>query len=143
MVGAILKPRMFNRRQFIAAALLATPGLAAGDARLLEPTWLKVQHVPLDGPKAGCRCVHFSDIHHKGDRAYLQDVVKGVNSLKPDFVCFTGDLVENKAFLPEALDILSGIQKPMFGVPGNHDYTSGVPFQPIEECFAATGGAWL
>ena len=51
-----------------------------------------------------------------------QSVVSRINSLKPDFVCFTGDLVENKYFLPETLDILSGLQAPLFGVPGNHDY---------------------
>jgi predicted MPP superfamily phosphohydrolase len=40
------------------------------------------------------RIVHFTDVHHKGDRAYLQGVVKKINALSPDFVCFTGDLIE-------------------------------------------------
>lgn len=137
------KPLKFSRRQFLAAALLAVPGLALADARLIEPTWLNVRHVPLAGPKVGCRGVHFSDIHHKGDREYLLNVVGRINSLAPDFVCFTGDLVEDKKFMPEALDILSGIKSPMYGVPGNHDYWSRAPFGPIMECFAATGGAWL
>jgi predicted MPP superfamily phosphohydrolase len=133
----------FSRRQFLLAALLATPGLVVADARLIEPAWLKVRAVRLDGPKAGCRCVHFSDIHHKGDREYLQTVVSRINSLAPDFVCFTGDLVEDKIFMPDALDILSGIKSPLFGIPGNHDYWSQAPFAPVRECFAATGGAWL
>ena len=51
--------------------------------------------------------------------------------------------MEEGKFLPEALDILSGIKSPMFGVPGNHDYWSRVPFDEIIKCFAATGGAWL
>lgn len=138
-----MKPRMFTRRQFLAAALLATPALAVGDARFFEPTWLAVRQVKLDGSKVGLRCVQFSDIHHKGDHTYLKAVVERINSLSPDFVCFTGDIVEDKQFLPEALEILSGIRKPMFGVPGNHEYTSQVSFKPIQECFAATGGAWL
>ena len=138
-----IKPRMFSRRKFIAAALLATPALAVADAKLIEPTSLNVRHVSLSGPKVGRRCVHFTDIHHKGDSAYLRAVVGRINSLKPDFVCFTGDLVEDKRFLPETLDIFSDLQAPLFGVPGNHEYRSGVSFPPIQECFAATGGAWL
>jgi len=47
-----------------------------------------------------------------------------INSLKPDFVCFTGDIMEEGKFLPEALEILSGVKAPMYGVPGNHDYWS-------------------
>ena len=132
-----------NRRKFLITALLAVPGLALADARLIEPTWLKVRHVALDGPKAGCRCAHFSDIHHKGDREYLQTVVSRINSLAPDFVCFTGDLMEEAKYLPETLEILSGIKSPLFGVPGNHDYWSRAPFAPVRKCFAATGGAWL
>jgi predicted MPP superfamily phosphohydrolase len=136
-------PRTFSRRKFIIAGLLGTPGLAVADAKLFEPTWLKVRHLRPTGPQIGCRCVHFSDIHHKGDSAYLQAVVTRINSLAPDYVFFTGDLVEDKVFLPETLDRLSGIKAPMFGVPGNHDYGSGASFQPVKECFAATGGAWL
>jgi predicted MPP superfamily phosphohydrolase len=70
-------------------------------------------------------------------------VVQTINALKPDFVCFTGDLIEDKNFLPETLEILSRIRSPLFGVPGNHDYWSQASFVPIRKCFAATGGAWL
>ena len=66
-----------------------------------------------------------------------------INSLSPDFVCFTGDIMEEGKYLPEALEILSGVKAPMYGVPGNHDYWSRVPFGGISKCFTATGGAWL
>jgi hypothetical protein len=132
-----------SRRQFLIAASLATPGVVLADARLIEPTWLKVRPVPLEGTKVGCRCIHFSDIHHKGDREYLQAVVGQINSLKPDFVCFTGDLMENKKFLDETLEIVSTIQAPVFGVPGNHEYSSRAPFGTIIKYFAGTGGAFL
>ena len=135
--------RKISRRKFIAATLLAMPFAVTADARLIEPTWLKVREVPLDGGKLGCRLVHFSDLHHKGDCDYLQSVVRRINSLSPDFVCFTGDIIEEDKFLAEALEILSGIRSPMFGVPGNHDYWSGISFMPVRKCFAGTGGAWL
>jgi predicted MPP superfamily phosphohydrolase len=91
--------------------------------------------------------VHITDIHHRGDRTYLQKVVARINSLRPDSVCITGDLigdmVDKQEHLDEVLSILSGIRSPVYGVPGNHDYWSKLSFDPIAECLAATGGAWL
>jgi len=66
----------------------------AADARLLEPEWVKVRRIKLGTSKPSHRIVQFTDIHHKGDRAYLVSVVKQINALSPDFVCFTGDLIE-------------------------------------------------
>lgn len=138
-----MKTPRLSRRKFIATALLATPCLLVADAKMVEPTWLKVSHVRLGSGPPTHRLVHFTDVHHKGDRAYLEAVVKTINSLSPDFVCFTGDIVEEGKFLAEALEILSGVKAPMFGVPGNHDYWSKISFQPVHRCFEATGGAWL
>lgn len=138
-----IKVRKLNRRRFLMALLVATPAAVIADARLIEPTWLKVRRLRLAEGKPAHRLVHFTDLHHKGDRAYAESVVKTINSLSPDLVCFTGDIIEEARFLPEALAILSGIKSPMYGVPGNHDYWSRVPFDGIAKCFAATGGAWL
>jgi hypothetical protein len=136
-------PKKFSRRKFLATAMLAAPFALAGDARFVEPDWLKVRQVRPGGDLVGCRLVQFSDVHHKGDRAYLQSVVDTINGLHPDFVCFTGDIIERRGFLPEALELFSQIKSPLFGVPGNHDYWSGASFVTIGKCFAATGGAWL
>lgn len=141
--GATMKLNQINRRKFLLTALLAVPLAVGADAKWIEPTRLKVKRPRLVDGRGSHRLVQFSDIHHKGDRDYLVDVVKTINALQPDFTCFTGDLIEKAKFLPEALEILSQIKSPMFGVPGNHDYWSRVSFEPIRECFAATGGAWL
>ncbi len=124
------------------AALLAAPCALAADARVIEPQWVKLTRLRLSD-KPAHRFVHFSDLHHKGDRAHTQSVVDMINSLSPDFVCFTGDILEEAKYLPESLELLSGIQSPLYGVPGNHDYSSGVSFPDIRRCFASTGGAWL
>lgn len=138
-----MKFNKISRRQFILATLLLTPCVVVADAGWIEPQWIKIRRLRLtDGPPAH-RFVHFSDLHHKGDRAHTQSVVDLINSLSPDFVCFTGDIMEEGKFLPEALEILSGVKSPMYGVPGNHDYWSRAPFNDITKCFAATGGAWL
>ena len=138
-----MKLKTISRRKFIVAALLATPFAAWGDAKLIEPTELVVRRQRIGAGPATHRLVHFSDLHHKGDRDYLQSVVGTINTLAPDFVCFTGDLVEEPKFLPETLEILSGLKAPLFGVPGNHDCLSGISFAPVRQSFSATGGAWL
>lgn len=140
------KLNKLSRRRFLAvcgAALACAPVAAAADSKLIEPTWLKIRRLKIGEGRPAHRLVHFSDLHHKGDLKYLQTVVNTINSLAPDFVCFTGNIVEKKEFLPEALNYLSRIQAPMFGVPGNHDYWSGISFVPVRKCFAVTGGAWL
>jgi hypothetical protein len=141
--GFSMKPRKFSRRAFLAAGLLAAPSVVVADALWLEPQWVKIRRLRLAQGKPAHRFVHFTDLHHKGDRAHTQSVVDQINSLKPDFVCFTGDIMEERKFLPEALEILSGVKSPMYGVPGNHDYWSRAPFDGMFKCFAATGGAWL
>ena len=137
-----MKLNKISRRRFILAAMLATPCAMVADAKWLEPQWVKVSRLHLAG-KPAHRFVHFSDLHHKGDQAHTRSVVNLINSLSPDFVCFTGDLMEDGKHLPEALELLAGIKSPVYGVPGNHDYWSKVPFDGIIKCFAATGGAWL
>jgi predicted MPP superfamily phosphohydrolase len=132
-----------SRRRFLMAGLLSAPLLAGADAKWLEPTWVKTRRIRLGKGKPEYRLVHFTDLHHKGDRPYLQSVVNKINALSPDLVCFTGDLIEEGKFLPEALEILAGVKSPMYGVPGNHDYWCKAPFKGIEKCFAATGGGWL
>lgn len=138
-----MKPGRVTRRRFLLGCLLAAPLVIAADARLLEPTWLKVRKLRLHRGKASHRLVHFTDLHHKGDRDYLQRIVAKINALSPDLVCFTGDIIEERAHLAESLELLAGIKSPLYGVPGNHDYWSKVPFDGIEKLFRGTGGGWL
>jgi len=123
--------------------VLASPFLLTADAKWVEPTWLRVRRVRLSRTKPVHRFVHCTDIHHKGDRAYFESVVKKINSQSPEFVCFTGDLIEETKYLPEALEFIGRIKAPVYGVPGNHDFWSKAPFAEISKAFAATGGAWL
>jgi predicted MPP superfamily phosphohydrolase len=138
-----MKFRKITRRRFILAMLLLSPAAVYGDARWIEPTRLKIRRLNFAKDKPMHRFVHFTDLHHKGDVAFGKSVVETINSLSPEFVCFTGDLIEEGKYLSEALEILSGIKSPLFGIPGNHDYWSKASFEPIAKCFAATGGAWM
>src|SRR5438093_740734 len=143
MVEKQKNPRRITRRRFLRFAFYGTPLLAAADAFALEPEWVKVRTVRLTTSKPTHRFVQFTDLHHRGDAAYLRSVIEKINALSPDFVCFTGDIVEDTRHLPEALQILRRIQSPIYGVPGNHDYWSRADFSVIAKSFSATGGAWL
>ncbi len=135
--------KIISRRKFIFTALLATPLAVGAEAATVEPTWLKVRRLRVGNGEPSCRLVQFSDMHHKGDRAYLQPSWTRSIRSRRILPVSPATLSKNESILPEALEILSGIKVPMFGVPGNHDYWSRVPFGPMMECFAATGGAWL
>ena len=118
------------------------PAAVLADGLALEPSWLRVCSVRLSDQPTH-RLVHFTDVHHKGDRKLLTEVIAHINALQPDFACFTGDLIEEAQHLPEALEVLRRIRVPLYGVPGNHDYWANVDFKVIAETFKATGGAWL
>lgn len=126
----------------VALVIFVLTTLCIAYATLVEPTWLKVRHVSLSETPT-LRVIHFTDLHYKGDQEYLKKVVATINGLQGDIVCFTGDLVEKKEFYDAALKGMSAINKPVYAVPGNHDYWSGAPFQKAAECCAGTGGAWL
>ena len=130
-----------SRRKFLGLTALALPAALGTEAIAHETTKLRV--TKLNHGTSGCRFVHFSDFHHKGDDEYATEVVRTINGLAPDFVCFTGDLVEEARFAPVAFDFIRQIKAPVYGIPGNHDFNSGVTFGEFSAAFAATGGAWL
>ena len=138
-----MKGKKFSRRQFLKLGLVALPATVGGiDALYHEPTSLRVTHLDLSS-NPGCRFVQFSDLHYKGDDAYAAKVIAAINELEPEFVCFTGDLVEEARFAPAALDFVRQIKRPVYGCPGNWDYVSGSNFLDYESAFRATGGDWL
>lgn len=132
-----------TRRQFFRRALWTASTGCVGSAVALDPCWLKVRKVRLGTGPVRHRFAQITDIHYRGDAAYLREVVAQVDALAPDFVCFTGDLVEEAGFVAPALEILGRIRAPLYGIPGNHDHWSRADFGPIRTAFAATGGAWL
>ena len=139
--SAIAPKKLWSRRKFF-GGVLAAPFAITGHAIGLEPSWLRVKQIRL-GAQPRHRFVHFTDIHHKGDVEFLERVVAKINEQKPDFVCFTGDLVEESEFVGEALAILQKIKAPLYGIPGNHDFWADIDFDLAREAFAKTGGRWL
>ena len=148
MNGRTSKPaptakRKFSRRRFLLASVLGIPGALVGHARFIEPDWLKVRTIRLSSEARKLRFVHFTDLHYKGDRETAEAVVHRINSLSPDFVCFTGDLIEEPGDLDAAVKILAGIKSPLFAVPGNHDFWTKLPMSRFVNAFTQIGADWL
>ncbi len=132
-----------NRRTFLRCVLYGTPLACAADTFAMEPRWVRITRKRLPGKGPSARFVHFTDLHFKGDETYLKRVVEKINGLSPEFACFTGDIVEDAAHLPKALEIMSAIKCPVYGVPGNHDHWSHADFPTIQRALEKTGGRWL
>ncbi|MFF2156499.1 metallophosphoesterase [Paenibacillus chitinolyticus] len=132
-----LNPRMTRRAflakgKFLIGALLAAPFVSYGYARFAEPHWIRTKHVRLELerlPQAfdGVRVVQFSDVHvgpylAPGDLPQLVDMI---NALKPDLLCFTGDLYDYRVYDGSLVSqALAALKAPLgkFAVLGNHDY---------------------
>ncbi|MCK4958480.1 MAG: metallophosphoesterase, partial [Planctomycetes bacterium] len=72
--------------------------------------------------------VQLSDIHLGSTRAgFLEQVVEKTNSLAPDLVLITGDLLEShRSITPATLEPLNDLLAPAFFVTGNHDGYAGI-----------------
>lgn len=132
-----------TRRRFLTLALAAAPSISLANTVALEQTRLRVSRFDLHAPTAPCKLVHISDLHHRGDIRFTENIIAAIHKEQPDLVCFSGDLIDTSDQLAEALEIIRAIGFPVFGIPGNHDHASSNSFHRHQHAFAATRGAWL
>jgi uncharacterized protein len=89
---------------------------------------IKINFTELPSNFEGLRVVHISDLHlgsFKSRHHILDRAVKIINHLEPDFIFFTGDLVNNNAWeLKGWQTVLKKMVAKMgkYAVLGNHDY---------------------
>ena len=133
-IGRLIKQRWMTVCAFLVAALVF--GVMWWGA-VVTPGKVEVNEVELYFDRLpdafdGYRIVQWSDTHlgtYNGRTAIVEKQVKTINSLHPDMICFTGDLVSRKT--DEALpyrDLLASLHAPdgVFSVLGNHDYDNYV-----------------
>ena len=93
----------------------------------------KIQKVKLNFPNLpdefeGTSIVQISDLHlgsFHGKTGKLKKAINIINSLDPDYILFTGDMVNNIAEeMNPFISLLSGLKakKAKFSILGNHDY---------------------
>jgi len=123
-------------RRVATATGVAVGALAAGTmlwGTIVTPRTLQVREVTLEFdrlPQAfdGYRIVHWSDAHLgtcNGDTAVVARWLQQINDLRPDMICFTGDLVSRVTAEAEPYrHLLAQLHAPdgVYSVLGNHDY---------------------
>lgn len=91
---------------------------------VVEHKRIAVPRLPLE--LAGFRIAHVSDWHLTGrlDRAWFEHVAETVNSLRPDAILITGDIIENEACRPWLAHCLGRLHAELgtYFILGNHDY---------------------
>ena len=134
---------------------LAVPPAVIGYGILVERNRFEIKEVEIEFdnlPKSfdGYRIVHLSDLHARSfskrtDK--IEKAVRKINSLKPDLIAFTGDLI---TLTPDEIDCIASSLEALeasdgvISVLGNHDYgtyadTSGTLLQGLIDREAALG----
>lgn len=137
-----------TRLQFLSQAGLALSGIVLGSmvyGQVKGKYNFKVFRQPVrfpDLPSAleGMTVVQLSDMHLGSffDTSYdeIKAAVGKINELNPDFIFFTGDLVNNFAKETEPwIEILSTLKAKhgKYSILGNHDYGDYVPWDSQDE----------
>jgi predicted MPP superfamily phosphohydrolase len=121
----------------VSAAVLLAGYLGAGRLAIRQVD----AEVPGLGPEFdGLRIVQLSDLHvgPHTSRRFLQRVVDTAQSLSPDLIAVTGDLIDDRA---EDVSVyartLGGLRAPLgvYMIPGNHDVYAG--WEEVERALRA------
>ena len=133
-----------TRRQLLAGIFGGCAALLATDA-LIEPFMIEQTFLDKSDLSLGKRIIHFSDFHFKGGLEHGRKIVELINSRNPDWVFFTGDLLElgSRRYLEQALGLLQELHAPCYSVLGNHDPSDSKALELYDRALAATGGRLL
>lgn len=131
-------PKIFGRRRWRAVSLVGgilavVVFLAMWWGSLInrnEIELIKIELPVKNLPAAfdGYRIVQISDLHvgtYGSDTTFVSHLVKYVNSLEPDMIVFTGDIVNRTSVeLTPFVGVLSEMYAPdgVYSILGNHDY---------------------
>lgn len=142
-------PELFHRRRLKWVTQLGVLAAAAAAlmllwAALVNRVSLQVNEVPVQVENlppsfSGYRIAQISDLHlasFGSDTAFVSRLVDRVNSLHPDIVVFTGDLVSECALEAEPFVApLSRLSAPdgVLSILGNHDYGDYARWNSPEE----------
>ncbi len=132
--------KLYSRRSFLKGIFsISLGGILAGAggytyARYFEPSFLDIKRLTITHTKIpksfdGFKIIQFSDTHLSEyftiDR--LKTIVNKINSLNPDLLFFTGDLMDEPnqyTQINEIVPVLKKLEAPFgkFAVYGNHDH---------------------
>ncbi len=119
-IGSLFDPRLLHGWQ--AKLLRWFPGNEVLQLSI-EHKSLSIRNLPV--PLQDLRVVHVADLHFTGkiDIQYFERVVEQINRLSADFVCLTGDIVDDRKcldWIPNVLSKVTAKYSRLF-ILGNHD----------------------
>ena len=124
VVAPIHVLRLLGLHEGAAAWLLAAVYVPLALWSIVNAHRLEVRRVEISSPKLDrpVRLVQVSDVH-VGSRGsgFLPRIVRRVNTLRPDAVLVTGDLIDLKKLPADALDSMGELAAPAFFAIGNHE----------------------
>lgn len=124
LVGELILLFVPGGSTWVALAGLAVTGLAGvwGFLNARTPRVVKVQ-LPAQGLSQPVRFAQISDVHI-GSRssAFLGRVMEQINATAPDFLCITGDFIDQPGISEAQLSALQSFAGPIFFSTGNHEY---------------------
>jgi len=102
----------------------------------------KVESSKISKDYNGLKIAHISDIHYGNQsvtKKDLEKIVDNINSLKPDIIVLTGDLVDNNITneqYEELVEVLGKLKANInkYAIDGNHDYPYKKWNVLIEDC---------
>ena len=102
----------------------------------------------LPAPLQGLKVVHISDLHfyEKTDRGYWKSIIDAIQSLEPDVLVCTGDIIHyGHKFLGLGGEIMSQLRGRLgqWGVLGNHDYHDGQRGDAVSQMMEDSGWSML
>ena len=78
--------------------------------------------------KRDYRIVQISDVHiGSRQKGFMRRIVNKINSLKPDYIVITGDLIDSSAVEIDALESIRDLVAPTLFSIGNHERYAGLP----------------
>ena len=111
---------------------------AGGVAGFLTAITPMVKRITFQSPnlKAPVRFVQITDVHI-GSRSqrFLEDIIYRVNRLEPDFLCITGDFIDQMGIDESVLVSLRSVACPVYFCIGNHE-----KYEDLEDIVARLRG---
>lgn len=144
---------LISRRNFIKRSLwFSGITLLTGTttySTLVEPQWIEVEKLTLSFPNLptsfhGIKIVQFSDLHFSDSLGIpeVKKICEMIQSLQPDLLCFTGDLIDQSFTDSQSKEIaiyLKKLKAPLgkFAILGNHDYWGDIHL--VKGCWKNSG----
>ena len=112
------------------AQVVAAAGAALCLGAVVLSHHLAVKHHKIPTAKLGrsYRIAQISDVHiGSRQNGFMDRIVRRINSLNPDYIVITGDLIDSSAVELDALAPLSRLRSPVFFCIGNHERYADLP----------------